>query len=349
MRRSRRALRDADVVLYHVGNNAAAHRWIVEELKRRPGVVMLHEVVLHDLVAGLTLARGDTDGYLASVERDGGTLARLFAEGSLAGFLPPLWDFRPDKVPLVSVVCDYATSIIVHSRYAERGLRNAGYTARVWRIPHPAWRPPEAVEALPLVGSPIVLALGEVTWAKRLPRLLTAFARLHARFPRAKLVFAGSGADRLGLAPRLERLGLRRGREVVELGYVSEKRLWAALARADMCVSLRWPTLGETSGSVMRALSFGRPLVVTDVGWYSELPDRVAAKVPVDEMEVDMLAAVLTLLAEHPELREQMGAFASEYAKNEHDPQRVADAYIAALEDAALAEGSGVPAVRGAD
>ena len=55
------------VALYHVGNDPEAHGWIVEALRRRPGVVVLHEFVLHHLVAGLTIGRGDQDGYLAAM------------------------------------------------------------------------------------------------------------------------------------------------------------------------------------------------------------------------------------------------------------------------------------------
>ena len=49
-----------------------------------------------------------------------------------------------------------------------------------------------------------------------------------------------------------------------------------------MLVNLRSPTMGETSGSVIRALSLGKPVIVCDVGWFAELPDGVALKVPVD-------------------------------------------------------------------
>ena len=72
-------------------------------------------------------------------------------------------------------------------------------------------------------------------------------------------------------------------------GWVDEARLWALMAGADVCVNLRHPTMGETSGSVIRALSLGKPLVVSDVGWFSELPADVALKVPVDDGEVDTL------------------------------------------------------------
>ena len=43
---------DGDVALYHVGNDAEVHGWILERLRRRPGVVVLHDFVLHHLVAG---------------------------------------------------------------------------------------------------------------------------------------------------------------------------------------------------------------------------------------------------------------------------------------------------------
>src|SRR5256714_15398547 len=54
-RRSRRRPKRADVSLYHVGNDPAAHGWIVEGLRRRPGVVVLHDFVLHHLWAAARL------------------------------------------------------------------------------------------------------------------------------------------------------------------------------------------------------------------------------------------------------------------------------------------------------
>ena len=50
---------EADVALYHVGNDPDAHGWVVDALRRRPGVVVLHEYVLHHLIAGITIGRGD--------------------------------------------------------------------------------------------------------------------------------------------------------------------------------------------------------------------------------------------------------------------------------------------------
>ena len=82
------------------------------------------------------------------------------------------------------------------------------------------------------------------------------------------------------------------------------------MAACDVHVNLRSPTMGETSGTAIRALTLGKPLVVTDAGWFSELPDDVALKVAVGDREVDDLAAALRLLAERPDARAAMGAAA---------------------------------------
>jgi hypothetical protein len=90
--------------------------------------------------------------------------------------------------------------------------------------------------------------------------------------------------------------------------------------------------MGETSGSVIRALSLGKPLLVSDVGWFSELPNDAVLKIPVDELEVPLLAAALGFAAEHGAT---LGANARAYVLREHDLDRVADLYAAALEVAA--------------
>src|ERR687883_1518886 len=91
VRRGRTRPVAADVALYHVGNDPESHGWIVEALRRRAGVVVLHDFVLHHLVAGLTLGRRDGPGYLGAMQREAGVAGRLLAHGVLDGIVPPLW------------------------------------------------------------------------------------------------------------------------------------------------------------------------------------------------------------------------------------------------------------------
>jgi glycosyltransferase involved in cell wall biosynthesis len=327
-RGSTKPVRGADVALYHVGNDPAAHGWIVEALRRRPGVVVLHELVLHHLVAGLTVGRKDAAGYLDAMEREAGVVGRMLAHGVLDNRLPPLWETRPEDFPLAGEVLELAREhgLIVHSRYVEEGARGRGFDGHVRRVPHPAWRPP-SVEPAPIEGDPLVGCIGHLNPNKRIPQLLDAFVRLRERRPGARLILAGPAAARFDLDGWLERFGLAGDPALVREPYVPEERLWSLMSACDVLVSLRAPTMGETSGAAIRALSLGKPLVVSDLGWFAELPNDVVRKVPVGEGEVDALVAAL----EQPE----SGSAGRVYVEREHDLDRVADAYAAALEEAA--------------
>ena len=278
---SRKQPRGTDLALYHVGNDPQAHGWILEALRAHPGVAVLHEWVLHHLIAGLTLGRKDVAQYLAALERDHGIAGRLLGLGVVDGCVPPLWETRPEDFPLAGVVLDATRGkgVIVHSHYVEERVRAWGY------------------------GGPVSRCRAHRTARPRIPQLLEAFARVHAAAPETRLLLVGAAAPQLDLPGRIARLGAPAD-AIVREEYVDERRLWSLMAAADVVVSLRAPTMGETSGSAIRALSLGRPLVVSDVGWFAELPDAVALKIPVGAGETETLHASLELLARDGRVRE---------------------------------------------
>jgi glycosyltransferase involved in cell wall biosynthesis len=334
VRRGRkRAPRGTDVALYHVGNNPDAHAWIVDALRKRPGVVVLHDFVLHHLVAGMTVGRRDGHGYLDLMEREHGVVGRLLAHGVLDKRIPPLWESRPADFPLATFVLENATGLVVHSRYVHDHARAAGFAGPIGIVPHPAWRPP-AIASERVAPGVVVGCFGVVNASKRIPELLRATAAVRQEHPEVTLLLVGSTSPGFDLERRLQRLGLA-GDGLVREGWVDETRLWALMGGSDVLVNLRHPTMGETSGSVIRGLSLGKPLVVSDVGWFSELPDAVALKVPPGDDEVATLTAALELVVSRPDVRATMGSDAADLARREHDVRRVAELYVAALETAA--------------
>jgi glycosyltransferase involved in cell wall biosynthesis len=188
-----------------------------------------------------------------------------------------------------------------------------------------------AVEpATDVSGDPLIGCFGFLNMNKRIPQLLEAFASYRRKRPGARLLLVGGSGERFDIGRRLERLGLTEG--VERMDYVPEERMWSLMAACDVLVNLRYPTMGETSGSVIRALALGQPLLVSDVGWFSELPDDAVLKVPVDDYEVATIEAALTVAAEHGAA---LGAAARAYVEREHALPQVADAYARALEAAA--------------
>src|SRR6185437_7025404 len=177
---------------------------------------------------------------------------------------------RPTEFPLVGEILDRATGLVVHSRYVERRVRERGYTGPVWRVPHPAWPAtdvtPASIEASPLFG-----CFGHINANKRIPQLLRAFAHVQRAQPDARLLLVGEEAPGYRLLEEMPP-------GVIREPYVEEERLMSLMAACDAVVLLRAPTMGETSGSAIRTLSLGKPLVVSDLGWFAELPNEVALK-----------------------------------------------------------------------
>jgi glycosyltransferase involved in cell wall biosynthesis len=329
----KKAPRGTDLSLYHVGNNPDAHAWIVDALRREPGVVVLHDFVLHHLVAGMTVGRRDGHGYLDAMEREYGVVGRLLAHGVLDKRVPPLWESRPADFPLASFVLEHATGLIVHSRTVSELARACGFAGPVWMVPHPAW-PVHQIAPIRVAAGPVIGCFGVVNASKRIPELLQATAKVRENHPDVSLLLVGPTSPGFDLERRLQRIGLAE-EGLVREGWADEARLWELMAGADIAVNLRHPTMGETSGSVIRALSLGKPLIVSDVGWFSELPDEVALKIPTGDDEVEVLSAALELLVTRADVRETMGSAGVELARREHDLSRVAERYAAALEEAA--------------
>ena len=216
--------------------------------------------------------------------------------------IPPLWENRPEDFPLAGEVLGLATGpdrpLPLRPRPGPRGrLRRADLGRPASRPSRsPTWRRPASAGSR---SSPPSATSTRASACRSCSRRSPASG---SDIEASRLLLVGATSPGFDLDRRLQRLGLD-GAGLVREGYVDERRLWELMIAADVHVSLRSPTMGETSGTAIRALSLGRPLIVSDVGWFSELPDDVALKVPVDEQEVDTLAAALELLATRPDVR----------------------------------------------
>src|SRR5262249_27490478 len=104
----------ADVTLYHVGNDPDSPGCIVDALRMRPSAVVLTEYVLHHLISGITIGRGNGRAYLDAMERDSGVAGRLLGLGVLDNLLPLLWETEPERFPLATTILDLADGLIVH-------------------------------------------------------------------------------------------------------------------------------------------------------------------------------------------------------------------------------------------
>jgi len=304
-----------DFAVYQIGNNAD-HIQAYETALRHPGVVVLHEANLHHLICDLTIRRGDWDGYIAECEYNGGSEARAFAERVRKLEAGPDYD----GVAMLRRVLDSALGLIVHSRYVLEKCRQAGYTGPAAVIPHGAWLPlPDRMgwrsglgidETAPLIG-----IFGFLKPYKRISQSLRAFARVVKSQPAAKLLMVGEEHRDFPLDPQIRALGLEA--HVRKFGYARSEAFEGYIGACDIVLNLRYPTVGETSGTHLRALGLGKAVVVSDVGSFREFPDEICLKVPVDEREEDTLFEYLNLLVSRPSVALNLGAAARTWVEKE--------------------------------
>jgi glycosyltransferase involved in cell wall biosynthesis/SAM-dependent methyltransferase len=319
-----------DVTLYQVGNNVY-HDFCYETAMDHPGVVVVHEANLHHLIADITIKRGDWDAYLRAVEQEGSATDLAYADRVRRLEVGPDYE----GVPMLRQLLSRSKAAIVHSGCVESELRGAGFSGAVARIQHGAWIPdanrPQFRERLGLdETTPLIGIFGFLKPYKRIAESLWAFRRLVRVHPAAKMILVGDPHPELQLESLIRSLDL--GAQVRVLGFRPIEEFVGYLAACDIVLNLRYPTVGENSGTLMRALGLGKAVVVSEVGSFNELPETICLKAPVDASEEDHIFEYLNLLVSRPELRKALGARAREWVATECSWPKVARRYADFLE-----------------
>ena len=114
-------------------------------------------------------------------------------------------------------------------------------------------------------------------------------------------------------------------------GYLSEAALSDHLAAADALVNLRFPSAGESSGSLARGFAAGVCCVVSDTASYAELPRDAVLHIPLAGAG-PTLAEALAALAADPARAATIGEAGRRYAMAEMALPAVALRYRALIE-----------------
>jgi glycosyltransferase involved in cell wall biosynthesis len=314
-----------DSRIYFLGNNPH-HAWIYEEAMRTPGVIVLHDLVLHHLIVEMTLARGDVDGYVTALEANHGEAGAAWARGRAAGLHSEMGNFL---MPASVAVANRSRAVIVHNRYAAERLQSFGVTAPIHVVPHPFEpQPPargrrDAVRAQHGFASHhrVIGLFGFLTSAKRAEVVLAAFADARGRDNNLRLLIVGEPA------PNVDVDALR-GDGITFTGYVPDEEFAAYFAAVDRLVNLRYPSAGETSGTLIRAFEAGKPVAVSDYAQFAEFPDDCVVKIPFGDREVETLADFFGRDLADP------AAPQAKWLRENASMELTVRGYLAALEDA---------------
>jgi len=337
-----RAGEEGRLPLYHMGNNRY-HEQIWELAHQRPGVVVLHDFVLHHFLLNRTMGAGDWQGYHDELERCHGWIGD-------AASRPVRWGAHGRSVqfelPANRTLLEFNRGVIVHGRWAAERLREEDPRLAVrivsMAIPLPAaasrerglaFRRARGIPATaPLLGS-----FGFQTPIKRTEVAIAALSR--PGLERFHLLVAGELSEYSDHAALAAKLGV--GDRVHVTGFLPFEELDAAIASSDLCLNLRYPSAGETSASLLRILAVGRPVAVSDYAEFGELPDDIALHVPLGDDEEERFASGVAEWMESPDRLTAAGERARRWVAEHHDPERCATAMVDAVAELAELEPPG--------
>jgi len=319
-----------DLFVYHIGNSDL-HVYMLDLMRRYPGLTVLHEVFL----GGLALRAAEVGawpGLVADLELEQAAdlaIAMRAGDGD--------HDRIAREVEANRRLIAMSDAVAVHSLWSWRHLRRA-VTTPVFHIPmgiraHAVESIATARARLGLAADGFVVAtLGEVNAAKRLDRVIAALAALPESI-RRKLQFLVVGDAAIPMREALTGAAAAAGlgERVRFTGRVSIEDLSAFARGADACVQLRYPVRGETSAALLRALAAGGACIVSDTAGFAEAPLDVALRARTPDHEIDDVTMALQRLHDEPGLGAQLRENALAFVNHEHRLEEAAARYMAAI------------------
>lgn len=320
-------LNQADISFYNIGNNAGYHSGIWQVSSRCPGIVVLHEYRLQHLFAGMYFdALKEPDGY-----RD--MMVKCYGPECL----PSVGDYLTQRQSLVQLSDIYplakyavrnALGVMTHSQCTYELEEICDYSRCYHPLPYVASHPKENRPGVDSEKLRLIV-FGYIGENRRLDTVLKALADLPNKAV-FRLDVYGEILEKKRISKIIDDLDLR---DLVTLkGFVPEQDLDAALSKADMAINLRYPTMGESSGSQMRIWDHALPSMVTRIGWYATLPEDVVSFVDVHN-EIEDIQRHLAGLMENPEIFAEKGKLGRRLLVEQHDPAHYAQTAVAFAQD----------------
>lgn len=317
-----------DLCVYQMGNSIA-HRFVYLSLVDTPGLVVLHEPMMHHFMLEMLSAGWTELDYTRELDYNYGA-GRGDIETAVAADGTELSRFG---YPMIQRVVDCSLGIIVHSRHARDVVLAHRSRCPVAVIPH-AYVPEPFASSLDIAGArrevgldeDLVIAgtFGFMTPSKRIEQVLDAFGEFARETPEARLVLAGGHVPQYPIEELVESRGLLR--EVIMPGYVSWEKLMCYMMACDVAACFRWPSAGETPGGLIRLMGLGKPVLVSDHMASSEFPDDACIKVKPGQEARETLR-VLRDVREDRSRYQEIGNRARLYIEKNNLVEDVAEAY----------------------
>lgn len=311
-----------NAIFFNIGNSWVFHREIYLLAKRIPGIVVMHDLVLQEFFRDL-LHNKDIDRffYINLMRRYYG-----FDAGHIAEQICETLQMTPaimEKYPLFEGTMDRAVAALVHTRMGAKQTadRQLMPSYRL-DLPFPVRRQASAERS---ENGPLrLLQFGHIGPNRRLVEIIQALGTRAEEIP-FQFDILGEVWDRALIEKTIRDNRLEE--KVLIHGFVPETDLDDAIAKAHLVFNLRYPSMGEASGSQLRIWDHAALSVVTRTGWYDELPDDCVIKIGIGDESREIAALLEGLRGDRAQFR-LIAETGRRQMERYHTPDRYADGIV---------------------
>lgn len=322
-------LHEYNMVVYNTGNNHRFHSKMYEILSVFPGIVILHDYVMHHFFLGYFKdIKNNMGAYLNMIGAYYGKNTRLMVQKALESGRGLHEREEVFHYPLCEPVVLRSMGVIVHTSFIANKLKEFALCP-IKVIKHPHLEVDIEKEEFDFEeGKTYIFIGGEITPNKHVDKVIKAIASYNnVNFLRDKIRVLIVGNDTTNSISKLINT-LNVQDFIMFLGRKSEKKFNFYIKNSDICINLRYPTMGESSGVLIRCLQFAKPSIVTKVGFYDEIPDSAVIKIKYGE-EGKIPSIIEDYLGAKKHEIVKIGEQGKAYVEKEHSLER----YITELFD----------------
>ncbi|MBN1635158.1 MAG: glycosyltransferase family 4 protein [Deltaproteobacteria bacterium] len=319
-------LRGYDIIIYQMGNNVTFHLYMLDLVKEYGGIVHLHDMVLHHIMGWITWMQNNAESYFNLLEKWYGRNVSLIC-GDLMKHDTMPWECEVvTDLPLFEELIQYADACIVHSEFARKSVNEALPDLNVYKLT-------QAYEGMEIIekkydhsGKKLKIGIfGVIEPNKHVDVILRSLSDFKEYASSWEAHIVGSVGNICKDIPGIPaKLGIKKN--VFFHGRPDSKKFNTLLSDMDIIISLRYPTMGETSAVIARAMQMGIPVIVNNIGWYGELPDFVD-KVSVKNTQSELSVLLEKYLFDRNYLKEKKKDFVI-YSQTEMDFDKIVRDYF---------------------
>ncbi|MBO5176674.1 MAG: glycosyltransferase family 4 protein [Lachnospiraceae bacterium] len=269
-----------DVLLYNFGNNPDAHEFMYELMDKYPGYVIMHDVSLFYLTVDYYAKKGIL--YQKVYEMEGAKGIR-YIKDSLKQNPEPNLLLHKDlaaNVRMNAEVLRKAKGVFVHSEYAAGQIENVIAKEKICKINlvenkiETELKKDFLKKRFGIKNSEkIIGAAGFIAPSKQNEISCQAVKEYNCTHKeKIHYVMIGEG----------DYVDSYLDEYIHKTGFLDNEDFYDALSSCDVILNLRYPYNGESSATLIQSMSIGKPCIVTDIGWFSELPNDSIKKVKKD-------------------------------------------------------------------